>query len=202
MSIEERKEQEKRDLKRKILDAAKEILFEKGLEKISMRAIAERIDYSPTTIYLHFKNKEELITSLMEYAFEQLVVTLVSFDRDSFSEDPLIILKEGLRIYINHGVSNPHFYRMMTTSILKRSEKSTALKEGTMNNQAFLILEKGVKDCIDAGVVEVTESRSAAMMLWAAIHGLTMLLIDMPHFPWGDKDSLINAYVDMLIKKL
>ena len=42
----------------------------------------------------------------------------------------------------------------------------------------------------------------AAAMLWAAIHGLTMILIDIPHFPLGDKDKFITAYADMLVDKL
>jgi len=202
MGIKERKEQEKQELKNKILDAAKEILFEKGIDKLSMRMIASRINYSPTTIYLYFKNKEELTRSLMEYAFEQLVIALMSVDRSSFADDPFSILKEGLRLYIKHGVSNSHFYRMMTTSILGRSENSIALKKGTINEQAFLILEQGVKNCIDAGVIEAAEPRTTAKMLWAAIHGLTMLLIDVPHFPWGDQEKLINHYVDMLVNKI
>ena len=202
MSIKERKDQEKKELKNKILNAAKELLFEKGIEKLSMRMIADRINYSPTTIYLYFKNKDELTISLMEYAFEQLVIALTSIDLQSYSNDPKVILKEGLRVYINHGATNPHFYRMMTTSILGHNENSIALKEGTMNMQAFFILQQGVENCIISGVIEAKDAKSTAMLLWAAIHGLTMLLIDMPHFPWGEQDQLINSYLDMLVDKL
>lgn len=202
MSSKERKEQEKLELRKKILEAAKEILFEKGFDKLTMRAIAERIDYSPTTIYLYFKNKAELTTSLMEYAFEQLVGVLGTIDRTLFANDPIGMLKEGLCVYIRHGAVNPHFYRMMTTSILEHTGDSIALKEGTMNEKAFSVLEFGVKNCIEAGVIDAKESGPVAAMLWAAIHGLTMILIDIPHFPLGDKDTFISAYTDMLVSKL
>ncbi len=202
MSGQERKEKEKLALRKKILEAAKEMLFENGFDKLTMRAIAEKIDYSPTTIYLYFKNKAELTTSLMEYAFEQLVGALGSIDRTLFVNDPIGMLKEGLCVYIRHGAVNPHFYRMMTTSILEHSGDSIALKEGTMNEKAFSVLEFGVKNCIEAGVIDAKESKSVAAMLWAAIHGLTMILIDIPQFPLGDKDKFIEAYTDMLVNKL
>ena len=202
MGSKERKEQEKLELRKKILEAAKEILFEKGFENLTMRAIGEKIDYSPTTIYLYFENKEELTENLLEYAFEQLVVALGSIDRGSFADDPIGMLKEGLCVYIKHGAANPHFYRMMTTSILQHNDDSITLKEGTMNEQAFSILAMGVQNCIDAGVVDVKDSKSTAAMLWAAIHGLTMILIDIPQFPLGDKDKFIEAYTDMLVNKL
>ena len=64
MGSKERKENEKLALRRKILKAAKEILYEKGIHDLTMRAIADRIDYSPTTIYLHFNNKEELTAKI------------------------------------------------------------------------------------------------------------------------------------------
>ncbi len=202
MSSKERKEQEKLELRKKILEAAKEILFEKGLDNLTMRAIGEKIDYSPTTIYLYFKNKAELTTSLMEYAFEQLVEALGGLDQSLYVDNPIGMLKEGLCVYIRHGAANPHFYRMMTTSVLNHNDSSITLKKGTMNEQAFGILAMGVQNCIDAGVVEVKDSKSTAAMLWAAIHGLTMILIDVPHFPLGDKDKFITAYTDMLVNKL
>lgn len=202
MGSKERKEQEKLELRKKILEAAKEILFEKGFENLTMRAIGEKIDYSPTTIYLYFKNKEELTTSLMEYAFEQLVGALETLDQSLYVNDPIGMLKEGLCVYIRHGAENPHFYRMMTTSVLEHGSNSIALQEGTRNEEAFTVLVMGVQRCIDAGVVEVKNSKSAAAMLWAAIHGLTMILIDIPHFPLGDKDNFISNYADMLVDKL
>lgn len=162
----------------------------------------KKIDYSPTTIYLYFKNKEELTENLLEYAFEQLVNSLGSIDQTLFTGNPIGMLKKELSVYIRHGAENSHFYRMMTTSVLGNVDDSITLKEGTMNERAFSILELGVTSCIDAGVIKEGDSKSLAIMLWAAIHGLTMLLIDMPNFPLGDKNTFIDAYVDMIVKNL
>ena len=202
MSSLERKEKEKNELRKKILEAAKEVLFEKGFDNLTMRAIAERIDYSPTTIYLYFRNKTDLTENLLEYAFEQLVNTIGSIDQSMYTKNPVGLLKEGLRTYIKYGANHPHFYRMMTTSIIESSNNSLTLKEGSMNEKAFAFLESGVQNCVDAGAIEVKDSRSTASMLWAAIHGLTMILIDIPQFPLGDKDAFVKAYTDMLVDKL
>jgi len=202
MSSLERKEKEKNELRKKILEAAKEVLFEKGFDNLTMRAIAERIDYSPTTIYLYFRNKTDLTENLLEYAFEQLVNTIGSIDQSMYTKNPVGLLKEGLRTYIKYGANHPHFYRMMTTSIIESSNNSLTLKEGSMNEKAFAFLESGVQNCVDAGAIEAKDSRSIASMLWAAIHGLTMILIDIPQFPLGDKDAFVKAYTDMLVDKL
>ncbi len=202
MSSIERRDKEKNELRTKILEAAKEVLFEKGFDNLTMRAIAERIDYSPTTIYLYFRNKTDLTENLLEYAFEQLVNTIGSIDQSMYAKNPVGLLKEGLITYIRYGVDHPHFYRMMTTSIIEISNNSLTLKEGSMNEKAFAFLESGVQNCVDAGAIEVKDSRSTASMLWAAIHGLTMILIDIPQFPLGDKDAFVKAYTDMLVDKL
>ncbi|RKX91594.1 MAG: hypothetical protein DRZ90_14875, partial [Spirochaetes bacterium] len=155
MSSIERRDKEKNELRTKILEAAKEVLFEKGFDNLTMRAIAERIDYSPTTIYLYFRNKTDLTENLLEYAFEQLVNTIGSIDQSMYAKNPVGLLKEGLITYIRYGVDHPHFYRMMTTSIIEISNNSLTLKEGSMNEKAFAFLESGVQNCVDAGAIEV-----------------------------------------------
>ena len=72
MGIIERKERDKQEMRLKILETAKQIFIEEGFEKASIRAIADRIEYSPATIYLYFKDKNELFFSVHETGFEKL----------------------------------------------------------------------------------------------------------------------------------
>ena len=55
MGVTERKERERQEMRQRILDAAQQVFVEEGYEKASIRNIAERIEYSPATIYLYFK---------------------------------------------------------------------------------------------------------------------------------------------------
>ena len=66
MSIQARKEKEKEALRQKILAAARELFVDEGYENVSMRKVARKIEYSPTTIYLYFKNKAELLDSICD----------------------------------------------------------------------------------------------------------------------------------------
>ena len=76
MGIVERKEREKEDMRRLILNAARKLFLEQGYEKTSIRNIADAIEYSPATIYLYYKDKNELLFALHEEAFLKLMEEL------------------------------------------------------------------------------------------------------------------------------
>ena len=78
MGILERKEREREDMRRLILNAARELFLEQGYEKTSIRNIADVIEYSPATIYLYYKDKNELFFALHEEAFLKLMEELSS----------------------------------------------------------------------------------------------------------------------------
>ena len=61
MGTIERRERERQELRTKILDAARELFVDEGYEAVTMRKIAERIEYSPTAIYLHFRDKKAVM---------------------------------------------------------------------------------------------------------------------------------------------
>lgn len=201
MGINERKQKEKDKLRQKILNTAKDILIEKGLGKLTMRAVAERIDYSPTTIYLYFKNKEELTFHLLEYSYQILVEALQEGEKQTYSNS-IERLKAGLTLYIKNGLKYSNFYKIMTTPIIDFKDPEMALKEGTMNKKAFSILQEGVEICIKNNELKPGDPFNTAKMLWVAIHGVTILLIDACNFPWGDIDQFIKNYVDFLIRGL
>ena len=62
MGVRDRRARQKQLLRQQILDAARALLVREGYDSLSMRRVAERIDYSPTAIYLHFKDKQELVS--------------------------------------------------------------------------------------------------------------------------------------------
>ncbi|HEY9245546.1 MAG TPA: helix-turn-helix domain-containing protein, partial [Candidatus Methanoperedens sp.] len=72
MGIKERKELEKQEMRKLILDTAMRLILEKGFENVTIRHIAEEIEYSPATIYLYFKDKDDIIYTLHREGFEKL----------------------------------------------------------------------------------------------------------------------------------
>ena len=78
MSVADRKEREKEEMKARILEAAKKLFLENGFEKTSIRNIAEEIEYSPGTIYLYFKDKNDLLFALHQQAFGVLMASFMN----------------------------------------------------------------------------------------------------------------------------
>src|SRR5271156_2551270 len=109
MGVKERKARQKKFLRQEILDAASELFVREGFENVSMRRIADKIEYSPTTIYLYFKDKAELLESVCHETFGRLSQRLAKImDQPG---DPVERLKRGLVAYIEFGIENPHHYR-------------------------------------------------------------------------------------------
>ena len=73
MGIVERKEREKEEMRKLILEAAQKLFLETGFEKVSIRNIADAIEYSPATIYLYFKDKNELLYAIHNIGFQKMI---------------------------------------------------------------------------------------------------------------------------------
>ena len=64
MGVRERRDREREEIRTRILDAARELFATEGYEAVTMRRIADRIEYSATAIYFHFRDKEALLQEL------------------------------------------------------------------------------------------------------------------------------------------
>ena len=111
MSALSRRRKHKEELRRVILDAAREIFVRRGYESFSMRKLAEKIEYSPGSVYLHFKNKEQLFECLVDESFAHLLKTLLALRNGNEWQDPVAELKKGMRAYVEFGLRNPNDYR-------------------------------------------------------------------------------------------
>src|SRR6266478_3979469 len=109
MGVKERRARQKKFLRQEILDAASELFVRDGYENVSMRRIADRIEYSPTTIYLYFKDKAELLENICNETFSKLSQRLSRIMEQP--GEPVERLKRGLIAYIEFGLENPHHYR-------------------------------------------------------------------------------------------
>ncbi|MBL8180583.1 MAG: TetR/AcrR family transcriptional regulator [Blastocatellia bacterium] len=201
MAAQPRKQKDKEDLRRLILDTAGELFTSEGYENVSMRKIAERIDYSPTTIYLYFRDKEELLREVCENTFSRLADEILrSYDG---ATSPLERMRRGLLTYIRFGLANPHHYEVVfISSRVKFMGPNAYSFEGSMGQQAFELLAASVRECAISGDIRVDDIAVTAQTLWAGIHGVTSLLIVHGGFPFVDRDVLASSMVDTLIAGL
>ena len=111
MGTQERRKREKENLRQEILDAARRLFIKNGFENVSMRQVAEKIEYSPTTIYLYFEDKSALFRSICEETFGKLERELEAIRKAD--QDPARCLRKGAEAYIRFGLHYPHHYQLV-----------------------------------------------------------------------------------------
>ncbi len=197
MGVKERRERQKQAVRQEILDAARELFIKDGYENVTMRKIAEKIEYSPTTIYLHFNDKADLVRFLCEEAFVKLVDMFEKLGEDL--SDPLLALKRCGRAYVDFGLRYPNDYRVTFMMALKPEAPEDYLREDSMSLKAYGYLRMIVEECIRQGKFRNVELESATQSMWITVHGITSLIIAMPDFPWADQEHVIDQTIDKII---
>ncbi|MDD2335642.1 MAG: TetR/AcrR family transcriptional regulator [Geobacteraceae bacterium] len=200
MGIVERKERQKESLRQEILDASRDILLARGYAQLSMRGIAKRIEYSPTTIYLYFKNKDEILYHLCVEALERQFEVIRGAGGDEPS--PLLRLRAALRAYIDFGLSEPDRYQITYMADISRYvSMASILEQGSFANKLREFMGHRVNDVlIESGCARDVES--VFQVLWAHCHGIVSLLIGRPDFPWVERDKLIETSLDISLNGL
>jgi len=201
MGVKERRARQRKYLRQEILDAASELFVRDGYENVSMRRIADKIEYSPTTIYIYFKDKADLLDQVCKETFSRLVQKLSKImDQPG---DPVERLKRGLIAYIEFGLENSHQYRATFMMPFPEGfDHDKYHREDSPGMQAFAFLIRGIGDCVKAGNMKEMNVELAAQTLWAGVHGITSLLITHQTFPWVGREKVIHSTVDTLVAGL
>ncbi len=201
MGIVERRQRQKENLRREILAAARELFAEEGFEAVTMRKLAARIEYSPTAIYLHFRDKDAVLEAVCEETFARLAARLEKIAARELP--PLEFLREGLRLYVAFGLQHPDDYTLTFTLRTGRSEHDPASFAASAGKRAFEVLRAALRGCVESGDLPATlDVDVAAQGMWAAVHGLVSLFIAHPAFPWVARRKLIDHTIDTMIAGL
>jgi len=181
MGITERREREREEVRQKILDAARELFATEGYEKVTMRRIADAIEYSPTTIYHHFEDKDDLVNALCEDDFAQL---LAIFKGQLPPDDPVEWIRGLGTSYGRFGLENPNHYRFM---FMTRAKFENVPEPSRSGQDSFTVLKMAVEAAIASGRFRPGDPQLMAQVLWSSIHGAVALLITMQpeHWPHG-----------------
>lgn len=199
MGVKEKRAKYKEEFRREILNSARELFLKDGYEKFSMRRLAKRIDYSPTTIYLYFKDKDELLFAICEEVAEQFLSNLCHI-REHQSK-PLNALRQALLYFIDFGFDNPNQYKVY---FFGRSNvygaKEEFMERESMARDSYLEFRKIVEACIEAGKLRRINIDVLTQVLATATHGLIVMTTYNKSFPWADRKVLAQTLVDGLLK--
>ncbi len=187
MHTERPAERRRQRVRRLILEAAERVFAAEGGDGLSMRRLAEEIDYSPAAIYKYFSSKEELIDAIREAFFERLLVRLGPERLAGLTFEAKC--RYCLVKYVEAAIERPFHYGAAFFSVggdASAPGRPSACLQAfgeSRKGQAFLVLVSLVREGQSIGTVPAGSSAwRLAQSLWASMHGIAALLIHMPDF--------------------
>jgi len=204
MGVAERKERQRAELREQILAAARRIVLDEGFDELTMRKIADAIEYSPATIYLYFENREAIGRQLCAEVFEHLVSYMTSV---AGIEDPLERLKALGRSYARFGLENPKEYKLlfMTDSAYMGALFGDIMDRKDPNDpgeRAFQFLVDTVQAAIDSGAIGGGDAVLIAEMAWTGVHGIVSLALTCRTVIESPIEELVDLTCETLVRGL
>ena len=202
MGISERRQLEIDTIRKKIIHAASDILVKEGYDSLSIRKIANKIEYSPGIIYHYFKDKADIITSVAEEGYGRILKSLSEMPIDI--ENPAKSIENTFRMYIELMLEVPQQFRaILMNDIEGLQDKVNILREGVSKERKSLqglcrLIELG----IEKGKFRELDIELTAQIIWTSTHGLLSRLILEKDVTAKQQERLINHHFDILINGL
>jgi AcrR family transcriptional regulator len=195
----ERRERDKQELRTNILDAARELFIAHGYEAVTMRKIAEKIEYSPTAIYLHFTDKEALIQELCLHDFRAFGAHFLAA---TTTKDPIERLRQSGAVYFDFAKKHPQHYRLMFMTPLPAHPARQPIDPA---EDAYALLLGTVEQAMAEGRLrpELKDAALVAQTIWAASHGVVSLQIakgdETGWITWRPLEDRVRMMIDVII---
>jgi AcrR family transcriptional regulator len=206
VGLKERREREKTETRDKILDAARELFINLGYEGVSMRKVADKIEYSPTAIYAYFTDKEDLFHELCHQDFARLAEV---FQSSAMPRDPVERLRFVAKTYVQFGIQYPNHYKLMFMTPhppVHLDERDNEIK-GNPESDAYALVKLTVEQAIAARRFRkgLTNADLISQTLWAAVHGVISLHIaksDDAWIDWRPMRQRVDLMQDVILRGL
>jgi len=208
MTVADRRAREREHLRQKILDTARELFIAHGYEGVTLRKIANAIEYSPGTIYGYFTDKDELLRALCVADFEAFEKSL---PREFTSSNPLDAMRAIGAAYVRFALGHPNQYRLMfmtpKPAVMNEFDAEVLAKRGDPARDGYALLLHVVQMAIDGNLLHdrFRNAEVVAQTLWAGVHGMASLEIAMatnPWLQWAPREERINAMLDAMVHGL
>lgn len=160
------------DTRRRILDATQALYLEGGMDALTMRAVAERVGVSATALYRHFRNKEEMLATVLDQGFEVFGSYL---QRCLAAPTPMERMTACGDEYVRFAAERRPYYELLFMSGAKRAVHMTEDCVAAHRHSTFQLLVDRVTECMDTGVLARDDAQEVALSIWSASHGLVGL---------------------------
>jgi AcrR family transcriptional regulator len=198
----DRREREKAEFREEVLAAARRIVLREGFDALTMRKIAEAIEYAPGTIYLYFDSRDAIAFELCRAGFEEFLAALAPA---TSLTDPIERLRDLGRRYVRFGLENPETYRLIFMDDPKFAEVAfheRAEAADSPGMQALALLISIFSELQQSGrLASGADPAALAEMMWVAVHGIVSLKINhAEHFPATPTDELLELTVGTIAR--
>jgi len=169
-----------------------------------MRAIAAEVEYTPTAIYHHFRNKDALLIELATIDFRSLAEAFLRIGR---VPDPLERLQKICEAYVDFAHTHPMQYQLMFMTPRPAGMTTKGITKGDPSEDAYAFVRQSCAEAIATGKLrpDVTDADMMAQMLWGAVHGIVSLQICKEHddwINWRDVRTTARAAGDAMLRGL
>jgi AcrR family transcriptional regulator len=207
MGPKDRRHRERDEMREMILDAARELFVALGVEAVSMRKIAQKIDYSTTVLYDYFADKEALLRAVCDADFRSL---RGAFERIAQVPDPIDRLRELGRAYVEFAVAYPNHYRLMFMTVKSKpmlDPSQYEVERGNPDQDAYAFLRATVAEGLASGRFrdEFDDPDLLSQVVWSGVHGVVALHLVKANDPWLDwrpVETTAAAVVDVTLRGL
>jgi AcrR family transcriptional regulator len=198
-----RREREKQRMRERVLDAARELFATYGYEAVTMRKIAERIEYTTTMIYQHFPDKETLIREIVAHDFQSFAQ---EFRRCAEIADPIARILAMAKVFVEFGVRHPNHYRLMFMSPpAGEIKQDLGAVHADPAQDVYAFFQGAIEEAMRKGLLrrELDDPELLVQSLWSGMHGVVALHIAKgkdPWIGWRSLDSISSLLVDLLLR--
>jgi len=202
MGIRERKQRQREELRRRVLDVAEQLFAADGYANVSMRKIAERIEYSPTTIYRLFRNKDAIMEELIAEGYAGVHERYQTI-MERRGDDPLQTLAEVIRSYVDYGLAHPRHYELwFATSRIELADGVLQMRHGRARYRVYELWLELIAECSSRGLLGGRADLELFQLIWGAVHGFISLRLHHPGFPWSPLDRQVDGLIAMITQGL
>ena len=185
MGTNERRAREREEMRGRILDAARELFAKQGYDAVTLRKVADCIEYCPATIYKYFKDKEEMVRALVA---QDIAALMDAFRPSMAKQTPLERLRSFCLAYIDMGLNQQNHYRLMfMTPLLPGDDPMYQEKRNDPQMDSYGLFLSVIQECVDAGLfrAQYRDAETIAQTFWAGLHGVISL-----HIALGDEGAI------------
>ncbi len=195
----QRREREREELREQILDVAMSIFTKEGYEAVTIRRIADEVEYTPGALYSYFGDKEDIVFALVVRASKKLNALFQSLEA---LPHPLERLWATGRAYMRFAMENPVEYDLLF--IMSAPIQKMAECDFDETRTAFHILRKTVQECMEQGFLPRADADAAAFAMWSFVHGSVSLMIRkrLAAIPEEKYDDLLQGAFNFLMNAM